>query len=113
MRINCETCDPSIGSDEAMQQYLRDLPVHASSFDCEACDRSFGSDEALQQHLRDSRLINRFPKLLWTPFFTLSRLLIMTLLYHQLRHMPTYENTKVGSAARPLQTMLGVGIKMH
>ncbi|OCK94216.1 uncharacterized protein K441DRAFT_562665, partial [Cenococcum geophilum 1.58] len=32
-----------------------DSPIHAPSFDCETCDRSFGSDEALQQHLRDSR----------------------------------------------------------
>lgn len=54
MRFICETCDRSFGSNEALQQHLRDSPVHATLYDCEICDRSFSSNEALQQHLRDS-----------------------------------------------------------
>jgi len=47
-------CDRTFSSEEALQQHLRDSPVHAPSFECESCDRVFGSEEALQQHLRDS-----------------------------------------------------------
>ncbi len=54
MRFNCEICDRSFNSNEALQQHLRDSPAHATSFDCKACNRSFNSDEALLQHLRDS-----------------------------------------------------------
>ncbi|KAK1960024.1 hypothetical protein LY78DRAFT_619146 [Colletotrichum sublineola] len=52
--FDCEACNRSFGSEEALQQHLRDSPVHVQSFGCEACNRSFGSEEALQQHLRDS-----------------------------------------------------------
>ncbi|KAJ0163700.1 Zinc finger protein [Colletotrichum tanaceti] len=53
MSSRCIPCDRSFGSQEALEQHLRDSPVHAPSLDCEACDRSFGSQEALEQHLRD------------------------------------------------------------
>jgi hypothetical protein len=52
--FDCDECDRAFNSEEALQQYLRDPPAHASSFDCDDCDRSFDSEEALQQHLRDS-----------------------------------------------------------
>ena len=51
---DCDDCDRSFNSEEALQQHLRDSPAHAPSLDCETCDRSFSSEEALQQHLRDS-----------------------------------------------------------
>jgi hypothetical protein len=54
--FDCEDCDRSFDSEEALQQHLRDSPAHAPSFDCETCNRSFGNDEALEQHLRDSRI---------------------------------------------------------
>ncbi|KAK1657359.1 hypothetical protein BDP55DRAFT_567411 [Colletotrichum godetiae] len=54
MSSRCVTCNRSFSSEEALQQHIRDSPVHKPSYDCDACDRSFGDDEALQQHLRDS-----------------------------------------------------------
>ncbi|KAK1572711.1 uncharacterized protein LY79DRAFT_594331 [Colletotrichum navitas] len=54
MAFHCNVCDRSFGTEEALQQHLRNSPVHAPSFECETCNRSFGSEEALQQHLRDS-----------------------------------------------------------
>jgi uncharacterized protein YlaI len=56
MTSRCVLCDQSFDSEEALQQRLRDSPVHAPSFDCETCDRSFSNEEALHQHLRDSRI---------------------------------------------------------
>jgi len=44
-------CDRTFGSDEALQQHVRDSPAHAPCFDCEACDRSFGSERVLEQAL--------------------------------------------------------------
>jgi hypothetical protein len=35
-------------AETALQQHLRDSPVHAQSFDCDDCDRSFDSEDALQ-----------------------------------------------------------------
>jgi hypothetical protein len=52
--FECETCDRSFSNEQALQQHLRDSQVHTPSFDCDDCDRSFNSEEALQQHLRDS-----------------------------------------------------------
>ncbi|KAK8913373.1 Zinc finger protein 358 [Metarhizium anisopliae] len=57
--FECSTCDRSFGSEEALEQHLRDAPVHAPSFECSACDRSFGSEEALEQHLRDAPACDR------------------------------------------------------
>ena len=54
LSFDCDNCDRSFDSNEALQQHLQDSPVHASSFDCEACHRSFGSGEALGQLQRDS-----------------------------------------------------------
>jgi len=48
---SCTTCDRFFGSEEALEQHLRDSPAHPASFNCEECDRSFGSEEALEQHL--------------------------------------------------------------
>jgi hypothetical protein len=42
-------------------EYLK-TPAHAPSFDCETCDRSFSSEEALEQHLRDSRIHQQDPE---------------------------------------------------
>jgi hypothetical protein len=72
----CETCNRSFGSNQALQQHLRDSPFHRPTFNsdeapqqhrrdsvipiptptfsCETCNKSFGSNQALQQHLRDS-----------------------------------------------------------
>ncbi|TAQ88222.1 hypothetical protein B7494_g3444 [Chlorociboria aeruginascens] len=52
--FDCEDCDRCFDSAEALQQHLRNAPAHAPSFDCKTCDRSFGNDKALKQHLRDS-----------------------------------------------------------
>ncbi|OBT84683.1 hypothetical protein VE02_07850 [Pseudogymnoascus sp. 03VT05] len=52
--FDCDGCDRSFNSEEALQQHLQDSPAHASSFNCETCDRHYGSETALQQHLRDS-----------------------------------------------------------
>jgi hypothetical protein len=49
-------CNRRFGSEEALQQHLRDSPAHAPSFDCDDCVRAFDSEEALQQHLRDPRI---------------------------------------------------------
>jgi hypothetical protein len=69
----CETCNKSFGSNHALQQHLRDSPLHRPTFSdeapqqhrrdsvvpiptfgCETCNKSFGSNQALQLHLRDS-----------------------------------------------------------
>jgi hypothetical protein len=42
--FDCDDCDRSFDSEEALQQHLRDSPAHAPSFDCETCDRSFGNE---------------------------------------------------------------------
>ena len=63
------TCNRSFGNEEALEQHLRDSPVHSSSFDCETCDRSFGSQDALEQHLRDSRVHQRAPETPLDVFF--------------------------------------------
>ncbi|KAK8036728.1 hypothetical protein PG994_015225 [Apiospora phragmitis] len=52
--FDCDDCNRSFRSDNALQHHLSDSPAHAPSFDCETCDRSFGSEGALEQHLRDS-----------------------------------------------------------
>ena len=57
--FDCEACNRTFGSDEALQQHIENSPAHAPSFNCEVCNRSFGSDEALQQHIRDSPLMPR------------------------------------------------------
>ena len=69
MRFNCETCDRSFSSNGALQQHLRDSPVHAPFFNCESCDRSFSSDDALWQHLRDSRAHQKVPETPLDVFF--------------------------------------------
>ena len=43
------TCDRHGGSKTALEQHLRDSPVHAPFFDCDDCDRSFDSEEALYE----------------------------------------------------------------
>ena len=48
------------GSEEALEQHLRDSPAHAPSFKCETCDQSFNSKKALKQHLRDSPMHSSF-----------------------------------------------------
>ena len=84
MAVICEECVRTFGTREALQQHLRDSPIHAvaSTSDedagaynpaqaleqrpgqastpavtlrCNECVRTFGTEEALQQHLRDSR----------------------------------------------------------
>lgn len=75
----CEQCDREFNSDGALQQHLRESPVHRLSacgecgaqfkggaaleehMDsnhplpyCVPCDREFGTDAALQQHLKES-----------------------------------------------------------
>lgn len=60
--FDCDDCDRSFDSEQALKQHLRDSPAHATSFDCDTCDRSFGSDEALRQHLRDSRGHQQVPE---------------------------------------------------
>jgi uncharacterized protein YlaI len=52
--FDCRTCDRHYGSETALQQHLRDSPVHAPSVNCHDCDRSFNNEEALRQHLRNS-----------------------------------------------------------
>lgn len=92
---------------------LRDLPVHApTSFRCETCDRSFGSEKALRQPVEGigSPTGCRHSS---KPLFPLFPNLSITFLYHQLHRMPTCENTKVGGAVMPHQTVLGVDIKMR
>ncbi|ATZ50249.1 hypothetical protein BCIN_05g06170 [Botrytis cinerea B05.10] len=54
MSFHCGSCNRHYGSQKALQQHVRDSPVHALPFDCNSCDRSFNSGEALQQHLRYS-----------------------------------------------------------
>ena len=36
----CGLCNRSFGSQDALDQHLRDSPAHALSYDCEPCDRS-------------------------------------------------------------------------
>jgi len=74
----CEACDRSFVNDQALQQHLRDSPVHKPTFssneapqqrwrylivpkptfDCKTCNNSFNSDEALQWHLQYSVVHN-------------------------------------------------------
>lgn len=54
MPITCEICHRLFGSQEALQQHIRDLPSHSTAFDCKDCDRVFKTEGALQQHIRDS-----------------------------------------------------------
>ena len=75
-----------------------------------AIDMYFGNEEALEQHLRDT---NRIQKLFWMSSSAPFQNLIMTLLYHQQRRMPTCGNTKGGGVAALRRTMPGVDIKMH
>jgi DNA-directed RNA polymerase subunit RPC12/RpoP len=51
---DCETCDRTFPSEEALHQHERDSPAHAITYDCETCNRTFTSEEALHQHKRDS-----------------------------------------------------------
>jgi hypothetical protein len=46
--FDCDECDRSFNSDQALQQHLNS-PAH--DFECDECDRKFGSKQALQQHL--------------------------------------------------------------
>jgi hypothetical protein len=74
MSNSCEACDRPFVNDHALQQHLRDSPVHQRTFSsneaplqhrrdsvipiptfsCETCNKSFGSNQALQQHLQNS-----------------------------------------------------------
>jgi hypothetical protein len=67
--FDCETCDRSFGSEEALERHMRDSPAHAPSFDCEICDRSFDGEEGLEQHLRDSRIHQQAPETPLDVFF--------------------------------------------
>ncbi|CAG7950532.1 unnamed protein product [Penicillium salamii] len=69
LSYDCEPCDRSFGSQDALGQHLRDSPVHALSYDCEPCDRSFGSQDALGQHLRDSSAHFQLPRTPLNRFF--------------------------------------------
>jgi DNA-directed RNA polymerase subunit RPC12/RpoP len=51
---DCETCDKTFTSEEALHQHERDSPAHTVTYDCETCNRTFTSEEALHQHERDS-----------------------------------------------------------
>src|SRR5467141_2763670 len=59
------------------------------------------------------RFTNRIQKLLWMSSSAPFQHLIVTLLYHQQRCMPTCGNTKGGGVAALHRTMPGVDIKMH
>ncbi len=61
LSCNCGPCDRSFGSQDALNQHLRDSPAHTPSYDCGPCSRSFGSQDALNQHLRDSPLHFQMP----------------------------------------------------
>merc|ERR1712054_266843 len=54
---------------EALEQHLRDSPVHMPSFDCETCDRPFCSKEALEQHLRDAPVHQEYTETPLDTFF--------------------------------------------
>lgn len=41
--FDCKTCDHHFGSQEALDQHLRDSPSHAPSLDFKSCTQSFGS----------------------------------------------------------------------
>ncbi|PMD33407.1 hypothetical protein L207DRAFT_608190, partial [Hyaloscypha variabilis F] len=41
--FNCEDCDQSFDSEEALQQHLRDSIAHALCFNYETCDRSLST----------------------------------------------------------------------
>ena len=56
---------------------------------------------------------SRIRKPLWMSFSALSQRLIMTLLSHQLYHMPTCRDKKDGAVAVPRPTMRGTDIKTH
>jgi DNA-directed RNA polymerase subunit RPC12/RpoP len=51
---DCDMCDRTFTSEEALHQHERDSPAHAVTYDCETCDRTFTSEEALHQHECDS-----------------------------------------------------------
>merc|ERR1712054_215219 len=67
--FDCETCDRPFCSKEALEQHLRDSPVHMPSFDCETCDRPFCSKEALEQHLRDAPVHQEYTETPLDTFF--------------------------------------------
>ncbi|KAL3460881.1 hypothetical protein BJX64DRAFT_261998 [Aspergillus heterothallicus] len=50
----CELCSRSFGSQDALDQHVRDAPAHVVSHKCNICDRSFRSPEALEQHVRNA-----------------------------------------------------------
>lgn len=54
MTTSCTTCNRTFATVQALQQHVRDSPVHAVTFDCDECGRVFNTVQALQQHLRDS-----------------------------------------------------------
>jgi len=54
MTVICDVCARSFGTEQALEQHIRDSSAHTSIFDCKECDRAFDTEQALQQHLRDS-----------------------------------------------------------
>jgi hypothetical protein len=65
----CELCNRSLSSQEALNEHLQDSPAHAPSYECELYDRSFSSQEALDQHLRDSPVHFQLPETPLNTFF--------------------------------------------
>lgn len=66
---NCEPCRRSFISQKALDQHLRDSPAHAVTYECEPCGRSFGSKEAINQHLRYSSAHFKLPRTPLNIFF--------------------------------------------
>lgn len=56
--IQCELCNRSFGSEQALKQHREYSPVHIGTY-CQACNRTFGSSNALKQHQNDSPVHQR------------------------------------------------------
>ncbi len=54
MVSGCKARGQAYNIAELLQQHLRASLTPAMTFDCNECDRAFDTDGALQQHLRDS-----------------------------------------------------------
>lgn len=92
----CELCNHSFGSQEALDQHLRDSPAHALSYECELCNRSFGSQKALDQHLRDSPAHSQLPKTPLNRFSNHLTALHLILIYHWMNCIRPYKDSVVG-----------------
>ncbi|KAF1846454.1 uncharacterized protein K460DRAFT_406657 [Cucurbitaria berberidis CBS 394.84] len=57
-----DNSDRSINTEQSLQQHLKKSPANVQPNNCKTCNRSFGSKSALEQHMRDSLVHEQAPE---------------------------------------------------